>query len=429
MPKKSKIITQDSFKNVNKNLGTERDPRQTTSFHRNKKIDYQTANNFYSTNWLATNVVDVPIEESVKNWREVFIEDEKKLIDFVDFEKKLKVKSIFSQSNKWAKVFGGSIVVMIFDNKFDDMSEPLNIENIAKGSLKRLVPLDRWEVYANNINLDPISDNFLKPDFYTYAQTGLKVHHSRVLRFNGESPTIQEMKRDNGWSLSVYERLMPVIQDAMTSSDLLSGLLYQSNVDIYKIDGLNEAVEQDKTEQAVNRIKLANDMKSTINGVALDKEDDFMRITSSFAGLAEIDNQFLQKVAGAYGIPITKLLGTSASGLNATGEGDLKNYYDKVSAIQERDYYDNLVTLDKVMSRSLFGTDEKITFEFRPLFQMSEKEQADVELTRASRDQIYLINGVVDSDTVLKELNHNNTYGNLDEVLELIEDSSDIIDD
>jgi phage-related protein (TIGR01555 family) len=429
MSKKQKILTQDSFKNVNKNLGTERDPRKTTYFVRNQKIDNITANNFYSTNFLATNVVDVPIDESVKNWREVFIEDEKKLKDFIELENKLNVKNIFSQANKWSKVFGGSIVVMIFDNKFEEMREPLNIENVTQGSLKRLIPLDRWELYADNINLDPLSENFLMPDFYTYAQTGLKIHHSRVLRFNGDSPTIQEMRRDNGWSLSIYERLMPVIQDAMTSSDLLSGLLFESNVDIYKIDGLNEAVAADKTEQAVNRIKLANEMKSTINGVALDKEDDFMRITSTFAGLAEIDNQFLQKVAGASGVPITKLLGTSSNGLNSTGEGDLKNYYDKVKAIQQRDYHDNLLTLDKVMSRSLFGEDENVTFEFRPLFQLSEKEQADVELTRANRDQIYLINGVVDSDTVLKELNHNNTYGNLDEVLELIEDSSDIIDD
>jgi phage-related protein (TIGR01555 family) len=406
----------DSFQNINKELGTGKDPRQGTFFIRNAKIDQMTANNLYVTNWLGANVVDVPADESVKNWRELDIEDDNQLAAFEAEETRINLKQSFAQARKWANVFGGAIIVMIVDDG-QNLSVPLNINTIKKDSLKRLIVMDRWEVSAMNIERDLLNENFGNPTQYLHGESGQMIHHTRVLKFNGDSPTIREVRENNGWGLSIYEKIMLTIQDAMTSSDLISGLLFESNVDVYKIAGLNEAVEAEQDDLAIKRIKLANELKSTINAIALDKEDDLVKVFASFAGLAEIDDRFLQKVAGSSKIPATKLLGTQTKGLGNGQEGDLTNYYDMVNAIQENQYSPNLITIDSVMSMSLFGKDIGVTFEYRPLFQLTEQEQADVDLKNAQRDEIYLRNNVVDDSMVLDELNSNKTYGDITEFI------------
>lgn len=414
--KLASIKSSDSFKNINKSLGTGKDPRQGTFFMRNAKITQIVANNLYVTNWLGANVVDVPADESIKSWRELNIEDNKQLNEFEKEEARLNVKGAFAQARKWASVFGGAVIVMIVDDGLE-LKEPLNIDNIKKDSLKRLLVLDRWEINALDVERDLLSKNFGEPTLYLHAESGQQIHHTRILKFNGDSPTIRELRENNGWGLSIYERIMLVIQDAMTSSDLISGLLYESNIDVYKIAGLNDAVENSNDELAIRRIKLANELKSTINAIALDKEDDFTKVFANFAGLAELDNAYLQKVSGASKIPMTKLLGTQAQGLGNSQIGDLTNYYDMITAMQEREYNPHLNILDKVMSQSLFGSEIKVTYTWKALFQLTEKEQADVEFTRAQRDQIYLMNNTVDNDIVLDELNSNKTYGDISEFI------------
>ncbi|MEA3330620.1 MAG: DUF1073 domain-containing protein [Campylobacterota bacterium] len=405
---------QDSFQNINKDLGTSKDPRQGTFFIRNQKIDNVTANNLYSTNWLASNIVDIPADETIKKWRELNIEDESKLTAFENEEKRLNVKGNFAQALKWADVFGGAVIIMIIEGQ--DLKDPLL--NIPKGSLKRLITLDRWEITANPLTANILDDNFGKPQSYIHSESGQTIHHSRILKFNGNTPTIREMRENNYWGLSIYEKLLPAITDSMTSSDLINGLLYESNIDVYKLKGLNDLVGDGQDDLATKRIQLAHQLKSTINGIALDSEDGYEKKFATFAGLADIDTMFLQKVSAARKIPITKLLGTSAKGLNATGEGDLKNYYDEIAGIQEREYNPHLDTLDRVMSMSLFGSEIEVPYEFKDLNQLTEKEQADLEVQRSVRDNTYLINGVIDADIALKELNSNKTYGDITEYIE-----------
>jgi len=41
----------------------------------------------------------------------------------------------------------------------------------------------------------------------------------------------------------------------------------------------------------------------------------------------------MQLASGAADIPMTRLLGQSPAGMNATGDGDMRNYYDRIEAI------------------------------------------------------------------------------------------------
>jgi phage-related protein (TIGR01555 family) len=79
----------------------------------------------------------------------------------------------------------------------------------------------------------------------------------------------------------------------------------------------------------------------------------------SFAQLPELIRQYLQIASAAADIPITRMLGESPGGLNSTGDADLRNYYDNVSARQKTELAPALNRLDEIIIRSALGARPK----------------------------------------------------------------------
>ncbi|HGL4259619.1 TPA: phage portal protein, partial [Burkholderia dolosa] len=95
--------------------------------------------------------------------------------------------------------------------------------------------------------------------------------------------------------------------------------------------------------------------------------------------------QFAQQLAGALQIPLVRLLGQSPAGLNATGESDLRTYYDNIKQQQERRLRRALNQLFEVMFRSVLGAKppEGFSYEFRALWQMTDEQKATTANTVA----------------------------------------------
>jgi hypothetical protein len=99
----------------------------------------------------------------------------------------------------------------------------------------------------------------------------------------------------------------------------------------------------------------------------------------TFATLPEIMQSFLQMAAGAADIPVTRLLGQSPAGMSSTGESDMNNYYDRVSSIQTLEITPALYRFDECLIRSALGSrPAEVFYEWSPLKQMTEKEQAEI---------------------------------------------------
>ena len=405
--------TYDGFINVLKGLGSDKDARQYKSFVKGLRITQALANNLYTYNWLASKVVDIPVNDALRKWRIINISDAEKKEQFEQAEKDYGIKSKLSRALKWSRVFGGSAIIAIIEGQ--DPSEPLAVDDIQEGSLKNFVVLDRYNIHPGTINRDILSGNFGKPDYYMVSRKGKNIHHSRVLKFHGIIPTIMELEANNYWGVSVFTKMWEAISDSQITSQAIANLVYESSIDVYRIDGFNNLIANQKDELAIKRLKLASEMKSVINGIALDKNDEYEKKQLTFAGLPDIDDRFIQKVSGASNIPVTRLIGISPSGMNATGESDMYNYYDDVQALQENDIRPKLEWLDTIMSMSLFKDPEPIDFTFKALKQLTETEQAEVDLKKAQRDQIYLGENVIEPTDSMSSLAEAGTYPTIDE--------------
>jgi len=105
--------------------------------------------------------------------------------------------------------------------------------------------------------------------------------------------------------------------------------------------------------------------------------------------------------AGAADIPSTRLFGREPTGMSATGESDIRNYYDRVASDQKVRLTPLLKPLDEILIRHTFGDrDEAIHYDWNPLWQESNKEKADNEFKIAQAHKIDADNGLINPDAL-----------------------------
>jgi uncharacterized protein len=74
-----------------------------------------------------------------------------------------------------------------------------------------------------------------------------------------------------------------------------------------------------------------------------------------------------------------------------SAEGELRTYYDTITAYQNRLMRPNLQKVVNFEMLSLWGDiDPDITFEFEPLLEMTEKERAEIQKMKAETRQVYV---------------------------------------
>lgn len=318
---------------------------------------------------------------------------------------------------KWSRLYGGAIAVHLIDGQ--DLATPLRPETVAKGQYKGLFVLDRWMVQPSLADL--VSDfgpDLGLPKFYDItadapALRGKRVHYSRCIRLVGVDLPYWQRMTENLWGISVIERLYDrlVMFDSTTTG--AAQLVYKAHLRTMKVEDLRKvlAMGGQALEGLVKQMDFIRKYQSTEGLTLLDAKDEFAAFNYTFSGLSDVLLQFGQQISGALQIPLVRLFGQSPAGLNSTGESDLRTYYDGVKNAQETRLRRGLeVTLDLV-ARSQIGkeTPKKFGFEFRPLWQLTDMQKAEV--ARGTTDAVLAAEegGVISRATALKELRQAST--------------------
>lgn len=424
-------LQKDGLENLVAQLGTEQDKRSHSKFVNRKQLSadgsQEELNAMYRTDWLCGKVVDIIPDDMTREWREFTGDVDPKVVKALeDEEDRLQLQFNFNLAHKWARLYGTAfIVISVDDGQTPD--KPLDISKIKKGGLRHIKAIDRHRVSNAEVVpiADPMNKNFGMPEFYRFNETSVKIHASRVLRFDGIRLPYDEFRKNNYYSDSVLSRLYEAVTNFNTTANGAASMVYETNVDIMKVKGLMGYLQTAEGEALLRkRFTMAGMMKSFNNMMLLDNEEGYESKNNTFAGLPDLLDRFALFLSAASDIPATRLLGSSASGLNATGEGDLKNYYDTVRSAQKQQYKPLLDDFDQIMARSLgLGEDTDMDYDFKSLFQMTPKETADLQLVNAQRDQIYLDRNVITEEIAAKELKQDGTYTNItDEYLEELEE-------
>lgn len=124
----------------------------------------------------------------------------------------------------------------------------------------------------------------------------------------------------------------------------------------------------------------------------------------TFTGLKEVYESMCLNLCGASHYPMTKLFGRSPAGMNATGESDLKNYYDYVDTLRESRLRPVLEKLLPVLARSAGIQLEDADLSFPPLWTPTAKETADIAKIKADSIVSAFQSGLLDVPAAQQEL-------------------------
>lgn len=423
----------DGLQNFIASMGSGGDKRSYSKFSNQKRLSAEgneiELNALYRTDWLSGKVVDIIPDDMTREWISFIGDDDPDLVQKLQDESdRLDIRGNFNMAHKWGRLYGTALVVMAIDDG-QEPDKPLNMDAIKEGGLQHLKVVDRHRFEKSEAVpiQNPLDPNYGMPEFYRFVETSVKIHHSRVLRFDGVRLPFDEFRRNNYFSDSVLDRLYESLINLNTACNGSASMIHETNVDVVKVQGLMDHLMTAEGESKLKkRFALAKLLKSFNNIMLLDNQEEFIRQQNTFAGLSDLIDRFAQLLSAATDIPATRLLGSSASGLNATGEGDLKNYYDKVRSMQISEYKPRLDTLFEIMARSMrLPKEEPVKYEFNSLFQQTPKEEAETNYNNAQTAKIYWDIGAVDQVVVAKELKQQGTYGAIDkEYIEEMEDFS-----
>ncbi|TDT01674.1 DUF1073 domain-containing protein [Erwinia rhapontici] len=286
---------------------------------------------------------------------------------------------------KWSRLYGGAVGFIMIEGQAP--FTPLRLETIGKGRFKGVLPLDRWMINPSlQRRIKEMGPNLGRPEFYDVVTTGSgipawRIHHSRLIRFDGITLPYQQAQTENEWGMSIIER----IWDRLTAFDSATmgaaQLVYKAHLRTMKIKKLRELIAMGGPayEALLKNMDLVRLLQSNEGLTLLDAEDTFETHQYSFTGLDDVIGQFAEQISGATGIPLVRLFGQSPKGF-ATGDADLANYYDTIGSQQERRLRQPLRKLFDVMYRSELGEPlpDDFTFEFNPLWQMSDVDRSTV---------------------------------------------------
>ena len=409
----------DGLSNLATGLATSRSKRE----HRVWKLDslnntkqYESA---YMDSWIVRRVIDTIAEDVTREWREIKCAE----ADFIrQHEDELGVRKAVLDAIRWSRLYGGAGILLITDQ---DLRKPLNVNLLKKGSLKNLVVLDRFYLGGADIQtLDVTNENFLLPEHYLVANSGsMYVHHSHVIRFVGEPLPMRLGMMFQGWGDSALRQVMEVIEDLVDSMGGLAESLMEFNVDVVKREGLFTDITADQEQAIQKRFELFGLMKSVIRTAVLDGSETLERKTLSYSGIADVMNLMMHSVSGASHIPFTRLYGTSPAGMDATGEGDDRNYNDYLRTLQNSRLDPAMRKLDEVLVRSALGNfPSDFNYDWKPLSTPTPLDIANANKIQAEADAIYLDQQIITASQVMRNLQASEKYSFDEERIEEVEE-------
>ena len=377
------IATADSLRSLVSGMGDPYRDKAASASYAHGNLNDEQLQLSYRNSWVARKIVDIPALDSLRKGRD-WQAEQKDITLIENEEKRLNLWNKLLQCKTLARLWGGAAIVI--GSKDDDLSEPFDFEKVGKGELPYLTVLSRRELSPKELERDPLSEYFgLPPAFEVTGQDRfVELHSSRlVVQIGAPHPDPWNAVGPNfGWGDSVLQAVYSAMQNTDSTASNIASLVFEANVDVFGIPDLMEHLSTDAyRNKLLDRLTLAAAGKSITKSLVRDVEEEYSRHSASFASLDEVMQSFLLMVSGAADIPLTRFLGQSPSGLSSTGEGDMKNYYDRVTSIQTLELQPAMWRLDEALIRSALGTrPDEIFYEWTPLEQLSEKDQAEIGL-------------------------------------------------
>lgn len=364
----------------------------------------------YNFDGVCSRIVDAVPEHSLRQGFTVSTgesEQETALLAALD---ELHAVELLRRAWTWGRLFGGGALFVGVDD-----GNPPDVE-LDEGNIRRVLwitDVDRRDLYPITWESDFDSPRFGQPVLYTLTRMGgtrsqsVTVHHTRLIRFEGPTPTRRRRLTLNGWGDSVLQRCYQEVMQLRGAFAASGELVQQASQGVLKMRGLMDMMASDTDDLVKRRLWLMDQSRSVARSILLDADgEDFSRIDSgSLGGVADIMDRMVNMLSGVSKIPVSVLMEGASSNLGSSEDPNTRTWYDALQPEREHVLRPRVNRLVRLVMLSREGpTQGQEPAGWRvvlpSLWQKTPTEEADEKLKQAQTDQIYITAQVLTPEEV-----------------------------
>jgi len=399
-------VRADGLQNVLIGMGTGRDKAQYTKTTATVFLAQEELENLYGE-WLPRRIVDIYADQATrKGFKVLFGGDGVRAEEVQGIEQVIEDLYILEHLNlaaKNARLYGGACLLLFIDDGRPAYM-PVDKRNIRR--IEDIECLDRWQI-APVINEENLYD-YSKATYYQIISGDLinqpqlsYIHKDRILRFDGDWLPYRIRQRNYGWGMSSLQTVYDSFRHYWTGLNSAATLLTEFDIFVHKVRGLAAMLAAGKESSIRDRLQVNDMSKSIYRGYAIDAEKEELEfISRNFGGIGEILEKLRVDIIGASKIPHTVLFGESPSGLGSTGRSEERDFAKTLADYQSVHFKRPIKKLMEMIMLSKEGPTkgelpESWRISFNPLFELNEREMADVRARVAAVDGRYIQLGVL----------------------------------
>lgn len=397
----------DGWQNLFTGFGDpNRDKTLQATYEWDAPLSLQELSSLYHSDDMASKIVDiVPREMLRQGFRVTGIADPALLAKLESTMRRLRVMQQVKDAIIWGRAYGGGLLFLGARDGQDDAAKPL--VTAAVTAIDFLHVYDRR--FANPFSWyeDPRAERFLEPQIYQLQNIrgGTSyVHDSRCVVFHGAHTDPVERLRLNGWDYSVLQKCYGPLRQFHSAFNALELMLSDASQGVLKVSGLLDAIASGRQNDLHTRASLLDMSRSIARSLMLDADsnESYEKIATQFSGVSDAIDRASNRLSAAAEIPVTLLMGQAPAGLSATGESDIRTFYDVIRAAQEQDLTPVLERIVRLILTSLGAQQQAFEIVFPPLWQETASERTTRRKTIAETDAIYLANDVLTPEEVAR---------------------------
>lgn len=428
------LFKSDDWINQVTGLGTSGDKKTWGSLY-DTVLNVTELDTAYQSSILASSICDIPAYEKLRQGFQIKLPDDKNDSGMLEaFKTEIQAHELtqkFTMGDVFSNLYGGGGIYIGVDDGLNPW-DPLDLSKIRK--VEYLTLLDRYElVNSGMIDMSVKSANFARPNFYTLATidpnyAGVNIHHSRIIRFDGIQMSRRRMAFFFYWGQSLINRTINIIRGYETGLGSISTMIQDYNTLLIKMENLPQILAGGSGEGRKwfqKKVAATVEMLSALHAFIIGPGETAEHITRNTTGLPELIDRLIGQVVMAAKIPKVLLFGDAAAqGQNANSDGEIRMFYDYIRSQQNNSLQPKLRKIIQIFmaskSGAFGGNIVPFQIDFNPLWQMDDKQQADIHFVAAQADNLNIVNGIYSPDEARSRYKNNkfNLNISLDEELE-----------
>lgn len=376
---------------------------QQYSTHILNRLSYQECANL-ATDSMISKAIDVIVREIFKSggkWEATHldIDNFEMILNSLDFYNKITL------AVQRALEYGGAFIYINTDDTNLSLPLYINEKTSKKNKITGLTVIEPWQAAPVQVNtFNPLKNNYMQPDLWWVLGASSTVHKTRLIPivFYSVPDLIKPLYNYLGLPLSFY--MKNYVSNADTVRQSISDLVLRFRTKIIKTTAQKIA---DPQTQA--RVKYMNATSNNLATLLLAKDEEWIETVTSLSGMDNLLSQMYELMtASTRGIPVTKLLGLSPRGFNATGEYDENNFYDVIDGYAKSVVIPVMEKAAEYVLCFKAGVLDEPKYEFNPRKQIKQKEQAEINNLKADYISKLIMSGVVTGKDAIRAISEDN---------------------